>query len=618
MSDILYHYYERELLFMRQLSQQFAKQYPAAAGRLLLEPNRSVDPHVERLIEAFAFLSGRIQQKLDDDFPELTDSLLSVLYPHYLAPVPSMTVVQFELEPANAQPTGLPIERGSRLHTQNVGDVPCLFRTCYPVTLWPLELVSAKFQPLPLRADLQPPPGSAAALCLKLESQGDMQLADLSLQTLRFHLHGDDELIAELYELIFNNAIQVEFHSCDEGSRQPPVRLAPAQCIRHVGFERDEGLLPYRNESFLGYRLLTEFFTFPKKFHFVDLGGWEHAVKANFGKKVEVVIYLNRTIASLEREVNASTFRLGCTPLVNLFEKTAEPIPLTHAPTEYRVVPDVHQQSEMEVYSVDAVQSVEPHSAVRYKPFYSVRHDNPWNPADEQDAYWCASRRQSMKEGDDGTDVYLRLVDLNFDPRRPATAALVVHTTCTNRDLPIKLQQSGNSVAFELESAVPLKRIRCLHTPTAPRRPPLRRHAHWRLISHLTLNHLSITDPVEGRATLQEILRLYDFSNSQDGQQRDAVNRQIIEGISAVNSRRVVGRTGGPTAGGFCRGVEVTIELDEQKYLGTGAFLFACVLERFLGLYASVNSFTQLVAKTKEGNGVLSKWPPRAGETQIL
>ena len=223
-----------------------------------------------------------------------------------------------------------------------------------------------------------------------------------------------------------------------------------------------------------------------------------------------------------------------------------------------------------------------------------------------------------MKEGDDGTDVYLRLVDLNFDPHRPATAALVVHTTCTNRDLPIKLQQSGNSLAFELESAVPLRRIRCLHTPTAPRRPPLRRHAQWRLISHLALNHLSITDPVEGRATLQEILRLYDFSNPQDGQQRDAVNRQIIEGITAVNSQRVVGRTGGPTAGGFCRGVEVTIELDEQKYLGTGAFLFACVLERFLGLYASVNSFTQLVAKMKEGNGVLKKWPPRAGETQIL
>ncbi len=102
MSEALYPYYERELLFIRQLAQEFAKRYPAAAGRLLLEPNRSSDPHVERLIESFALLAGRVHHKLDDEFPELTDAMLGVLYPHYLAPVPSMAIIQFDLDPGRS------------------------------------------------------------------------------------------------------------------------------------------------------------------------------------------------------------------------------------------------------------------------------------------------------------------------------------------------------------------------------------------------------------------------------------------------------------------------------------------------------------------------------------
>ena len=161
-------------------------------------------------------------------------------------------------------------------------------------------------------------------------------------------------------------------------------------------------------------------------------------------------------------------------------------------------------------------------------------------------------------------------------------------------------------------------RILCLRTPTITLRPPLRRGAYWRLISHLSLNHLSITDPVEGKQALQEILRLYDFSDPEAGQQMSAVTRQVIEGILSVSSRRVVGRTGTPVSSGFARGVEVAIEFDEQKYVGTGVFLFASVLERFLGLYASINSFSQLVATTKQGEGILKKWPPRAAEQQLL
>jgi type VI secretion system protein ImpG len=263
------------------------------------------------------------------------------------------------------------------------------------------------------------------------------------------------------------------------------------------------------------------------------------------------------------------------------------------------------------------VTSVDPTTGVttEYQPFYSFRHGTN---RDSQRAFWYMTRRPSLTEGDRGSDAYISLVDLDFDPRLPATATLVVRTSCTNRELPVLLAQAGDRLHLELEAAAPLSRIRCLRSPSMPMRPPLRRGAHWRLISHLSLNHLSITDSVEGRAAFQEILRLYDFTDPDASPQQASVTRQIIEGITAVSSRRVVGRTGGPTASGFAKGTEVTIEFDEQKYVGTGVFLFACVLERFLGLYASINSFSQLIARMKQGEGYIKKWPPRAAEHRLL
>lgn len=620
MSDSLYNYYERELIFIRQLAQEFAKQYPAAAGRLLLEPNRSIDPHVERLIESFALLAGRIHHKLDDEFPELTDALLGVLYPHYLAPVPSMAIIEFKLDPARAQlPNGFLIDRGSRLHTQAVGSppLPCKFRTGYPVTLWPVELTAARVQGPPFPAEVEPPQGTQAILRLRLDCQANMQFAALSLDKLRFYLAGDNQVIASLYELIFNHAVRVEYRPVEKNSKLPVIRLTPEECLQPFGFERSEGLLPYPNQSFLGYRLLTEYFAFPYKFLFLDLGGWRQVAKAGYQKQIEVIVYLNRTIASVEQGIDVQAFRLGCTPIINLMEQIAEPIPLSQARHEYRILPDVTHPQGMEVYSVDSVTSVDPTTGIttEYQPFYSFRHGRT---RDSQRAFWYASRRPSLAEGDRGTDVYLNLVDLDFDPRLPATATLVIRTTCTNRELPGLLMQAGDRLHLELEAAAPLARIRILRSPSLPIRPPLRRGAHWRLISHLSLNHLSITDPVEGRAALQEILRLYDFTDPEIASQQASINRQLIDGITSVSSRRVVGRTGGPTASGFAKGVEVTVEFDEQKYVGTGVFLFACVLERFLGLYASINSFSQLVARLKQGEGYLKKWPPRAAEHRLL
>jgi type VI secretion system protein ImpG len=616
-SEVLYPYYERELIFIRQLGQEFAKRYPAAAGRLLLESERTADPHVARLVQAFALLAGRIHYKLDDEFPELTESLLAILYPHYLAPVPSMSIVQFELDPARSKlPDGFRIPRHSRVRSQPIGTTHCRFRTGYPVTLWPVTVAAAEFLLPPFPTGILPPPKTAAVLRLELECQSGLTFSELSLDRLRFYISFVGPL---LYEFLFHNALRVVFRSPERSSGLEPVVKSPEDCLHPVGFEADEGLIPYPRQSFPGYRLLTEFFLYPSKFMFFDLSGFRELAAAKFSKRVEVLIFLDRGGENLENAITAETFCLGCSPVVNLFEQVAEPVPLSHARYEYKVVPDVAHQEGMEVYSVDGVTCTDPVAGKSwdYQPFYSLRHTRG---RDEGKAFWYASRRPSLRENDKGTDVFLTLVDLNFDPHLPADANLIIRTTCTNRDLPNALRQAGERLAFELEAAAPLKRVRCLRSPSPTLRPPLRRGAHWRLISHLNLNYLSLSDDEQGLEALREILRLYDFSETDTSRPASSINDQIIEGLLSVKSRRVVGHTPDMTdgEGGFCRGVEVTVELDEDRFMGTGMFLFACVLEKFLGLYVSINSFTQLIVRSRPTNRLSRRWAPRAGEQRLL
>jgi type VI secretion system protein ImpG len=616
MSDTLFPYYERELIFIRQFAQDFAKQYPAAAARLRLEQAQSTDPHIERLLEGFALLAGRIQRKLDDEFPELTDALLGLLYPHYLAPVPSMAVVQFDVDiERGTPPDGFRIERNSTLATPPLAEGTCQYRTGYPVTLWPIAVTGAELLTPPFPAGLQAPPRTPAALSLRLEFPGSLTLAELSLDRLRFFLSGEGHVIAKLYGLLFNHATKVVFRSPSAETPLPPIVLPPSKCLFQVGFGADEILLPYPRRSFPGYCLLTELFTFPSKFQFLDLSGFQQARKAGYDKQVEVVIFLNQPVGMLQQAVDAQTFRLGCTPIINLFEQTAEPINVSQLRHEYRIVPDVARPLSTEIYSVDAVTSVDPVTSklTEYQPFYSFRHGvSP----ETQRAFWYAARRPAPDER--GTDVYLTLVDLDFNPTQAADKTLVVRTTCTNRNLPDQLQRLGEQLPLKLEAAAPLLGIRCLRTPTRPLRPPLRRRAYWRLLSHLSLNHLSLADADEGLDALKEILHLYDYSDTKLDAQLASVNRLLVEGLTALKSRQVVGRVGPAATGGFAVGIEVTATFDEKNYVGTGVFLVASVLERFLGQYASINSFTQLVAKTVQGEGVLKKWPPRVGDLPLL
>ncbi|MGO9601376.1 MAG: type VI secretion system baseplate subunit TssF [Isosphaeraceae bacterium] len=613
MPDDLLDYYNRELTFIRRLGAEFAAANPKIAKRLRLSTDGAADdPHVERLIEAFAYLTARIRTKLEDQFPELTASLLDVLYPHYLAPIPSLSIVQFKIDQEQDQLTsGFTLPRHTELETEPVRDEPCRFRTCYPVTLWPIELRSAVLAQAPLPAPVTPYFDEAAAvlrLGLSCSSQ-DVDFATLGIDTLRFFLKGQPHHVHRLYELLFNHAIGVVVTRATA-----PIEplLLGSDVIGQVGFGLEEGLIPYPPRSFLGYRLLTEYFILPQKFLFVDFNLSAIRDKSGLGNKLVIYVYFSRLAPELTRNISTDTFQLGCTPIVNLFQQRADPISLSHTSFEYQVVPDRRRPMALEIYSIDRVSASSPDGqSAEFRPFFSIKHAADRGP---DKTYWHASRRPAeatMATGDRGTELFLSLVDPRFQPTGDAGSVLEVQTTCLNRDLPLNLPYGGDQPRLQLrEGSGPISRIRCLTPPTPTFRPDLGHGLLWRLISHLSLNHLSLVEK-GGEDALREILKLYDFVDSAETQAQ-------ISGILSVKSRRVVGavRSEGPLT--FCRGVEVTLQFDEDRYTGSSLFLFASVLEHFLGLYCTLNSFTKLVATVKGREGELRRWPPRMGENVLV
>jgi type VI secretion system protein ImpG len=388
-----------------------------------------------------------------------------------------------------------------------------------------------------------------------------------------------------------------------------PIFIPAGESLRQVGFSEDEALLPYTKRSFTGYRLLTEYFAFPYKFLFFDVHGLDKAIAAKFGSHFDILIHL-KDVTPPVAPVTGETFKLGCTPVINLFQKLTDPIYVSQQQYEYHVLPDVHRQLTTEIYSIDEVftTDLETNISREFSPFYSLKHAY----GEESDkSYWYATRRASERLEDEGTEIFISLVDSKFNPNVPAVEVLNVKATCTNRDLPGRLPFGGKEGDFELEGSALLSRIRCLTKPTDTVRPPMRRAAHWRLISQLSLNYLSIVQSEDGEPdAMREILHLYNLADS-------TVTRRQILGLTGVESRKAIRQIGERIGTGFVRGIETTLTFDEEQFVGSGMFLFACVLERFLGLYVSMNSFNQVNIRSEQREEIIKRFPARAGTLEL-
>ncbi|GAB3554545.1 type VI secretion system baseplate subunit TssF [Noviherbaspirillum agri] len=605
--DALLPYYERELTYLRRLSHDFAKQYPKVAGRLLLSGETCEDPHIERLVESFAFLAGRIHKKLDDELPEVTDSLLQVVYPQYLRPFPSVSIAHFDAGGASAQLTAaVRIPRGTTLNTRAVRGAPCKFRTAFDVDIWPITITKAAHESVfgtdGLRSALVSAVGSVVRIDLSCQSEST-GFDKLGIGKLRVFMNGDPSVIALLREALFLKAVGVwiAFPTSSLKIELPKTAITPA------GFGENETLLEQDARTSSAYQLLLEYLAFPEKFNFFDLD--LSVPKGKFPpntRHIEIRIGVGGTQDSSENlleRIGKDNFVLGCTPIINLFSQKPEPIRVAHTASSYPIIVDSRRPHAYEIYDIRRVyrvrQSAEGEDIAEFRPFFSLRHGEPH---EGHARYWHASH-----VGDDCDDKYtmeLSLVDPDMRVDQPEANTLSLDLICTNRDLPSQLPFGLLDGDLFMEGGSIAKTIRMLRKPTPSYRFPRGRWAHWRLISHLSLNHLSLSG--QGVDAIREVLSLHDISRSN-------ANARQIGGIVGIEHRSSTARLQGNPFPSFVRGIEIRMTIDETHYAGIGLSTFVQILDRFFGLYVHTNSFTRLTIVSHQSGEELIKCPPRNG-----
>ncbi|MDE2368876.1 MAG: type VI secretion system baseplate subunit TssF [Burkholderiales bacterium] len=622
MDPRLLRYYNEELRHLREMGAEFAAQFPKIAARIGLEGLEVTDPYVERLLEGFAFLAGRIQLKLDAEFPRFTQRLLEIVYPQFLAPVPAMLIAR--LQPDLGDPAlaaGVTFARGSALLGRAAGATPCEFRTAHDVAMWPLELAQVEYfthaADLPLAA-LPELRRYRSGLRLRLRTTAGLDFKQIGIDDLRLHCAGIDEVAYKLHELACGSLI---------GALVLPTRRpAPwhealgADCVEAAGYGDDEALLPPTLHGFQGHRLLQEYFAFPQRFLFFDLCGLGEALRRHGGTEVDIVLLFGRAEDALLQAVDASSLALHCVPAVNLLERRCDRIHVGPESAEFHVVPDRTRPLDFEVHSVTEVLGYGSgvNAEWRFLPFYSAFHLEDGH----HDAYYAlqreprllsqAQQREGPRTGYVGTEIYLSVVDAHEAPFPAELRQLGVRALCTNRDLPLLMPigQAGGDLT-PVQTA-PIQRIDVLRGPSRPQSALREGSAAWKLINQLSLNHLSLTDTdaEQGAAALRQILRLYASAG-------DAGAQRQIDGLRSVRLAGVVRRLPMPGPITFGRGVEARIEIDDLAFEGASAFLLGCVLERFLARHVSLNGYTQTRLHSS-GRGDILVGPPRCGARPIL
>ena len=591
-------YYEAEMRYLREAGKEFAEAFPDRAKMLNIDRIGERDPHVERLFEGFAFLMGRLRRKLDDELPELTEGLVSMLWPHYLRMIPSLSILELtpndgtlqrpETVPAGLEVLSDPIALDPQ--AANGGDhVECVYRTTQTVELYPLRLMEAGAH---TRED------GRSVLRMRFAQSKQGRQERYQVPRLRVYLHADRPLALALYAALTSEPVAM--HVRVPGS--PPDRPGAPQAIpglhlEPAGFAAGERLWPKPDNAFGGYQLLLEYFTFPEKFMFVDLVGLELDAIPPDAAYFDVEVVLNRPFPA-DMRFSADNLRLNCTPVINLFALEAEPISVTHFENEYRVRAMAAQGDHVEPYSVETVRGFEAGSGKRfeYAPFAAFRHRGGMLRHDMPERYF----HTRVRRGPSGRfDTWVVLGGHAWELQQAVLGeTLSLSVVGTNGMLPRKGLRAA-AISRMGGGFTHIAAVRNLTAPTLPLYPPTADRFHWRVLSHLAPNYLSLLDA----EVLRGSLALYDWT---DGE----LNRRRIEAILHVRQlplQKLV-------KGGLLRGVEIEVTLDTARFAGEGDVeLFGEMLHRFLALYATVNLFTRL-AIVAQPSGARRVWPDSKGE----
>ncbi|MBD2810676.1 type VI secretion system baseplate subunit TssF [Xenorhabdus sp. Vera] len=624
MDSKLLEYYNRELVYLREMGKEFAERYPKVANRLGMHGIDVADPYVERLMEGFAFLTSRIQLKMDAEFPRFSEQLLEMLYPNYLSPTPSMAIVELQPDTSKGDIShGFLVPRGMLMHCQTLkkDGITFQYATTQNVVLQPLHLKNVELGKIPANLPLVAlnlnQHGAISALRIHFSCKEKFFLNELDLSKLVFFLSGPDIQSQQLLELIMEHSVGIV---CRTLGNQPQYQVLPDISPHHEGFDDDQSLFPNDPRNFSGYRQLQEYFAFPARFQFFSISGMDSLLKQTTEKsEFELILLLNKADHDLESLVDISYLTLNCTPVINLFPKVTERITVKESSNEYHLVVDNSRPLDYEIFSVQRLHGtdIKNKEAQIFRPFWSTFSNDKGNYG----AYFSLHRdlrvlsenahHYGTRSSYIGTEAFVSIVDEQHSPWPNQLKFLTADVMCTNRDLSTMLRQQDLD-NFAMLDSIPIDKIVFLKRPTIPHPALAQGSTPWKLISQLQLNYLNFMDKddEQGTQSLRQLLSLY--ANLAE----PAIVRQI-NGIRHCSLKTVYRRVPEPGPIMFARGVNIRLEVNEQEFAGTTPWLLGSVLDKLFSHLVTMNSFTEMTLYSQQ-RGDIGFWPARMGNKKLI
>ncbi|MGF6441811.1 type VI secretion system baseplate subunit TssF [Paraburkholderia youngii] len=614
-------YYSRELTYMREMAGEFAAQHPKIARRLGMEGIDVADPYVERLIEAFCFMSARTQIKLDAEFPRFTQRLLEVVYPNYVAPTPAIAVAQLRPSLREGDFTkGLKVPRDSMLRSAiPPGEqTACEFRSSQDVTLWPIEIVEARLTAVPpdipdTDRHLLPHVQLRGALRLRLRTTGEVKFSQMTnFDRLPIYIGGDERIASHLFELIHAGSVASVVRAY--GASRDEGHVVAKTPVAFEGLQAEQCLLPLSWNTFHGHNLLQEYFACRQRFYFFALTQLAAGLARVDSKEAEIVLLLDRLPEELATHVDAARFLLFCTPVINLFRKRTDRVEINRAQTDFHLLADRTRPLDYEIFSVSRVfgQRAQTSLEVEFNPLYQTLHSDVGNHGRyfsvrrEQRALSANARRYGTRTPYIGTEVYVSLVDQAEAPYADDIRYLSVEAWVTNRDLPRLIPRNGKT-DLTMSDSVPIEGVRLVHAPSAPRAPYASGETAWRLIRQLSFNYMPLAelDHSDGGQALRNMLGLFIAPGERE-------QARQIEALVGARTEPVVRRLPGDGLLVYGRGVRCELTVDETGFSGISPYLFGLVLEHYLARHVSINVFTETELRSMQ-RGLITQWRPRMG-----
>lgn len=596
----LVHYYQEELDYLRSSGKEFAKQHPKIARRLELTNGESPDPQVERLLESFAFLTARLSRAIDDRFPQTAQALLSVLYPHLINPIPAMAIAKIQID-ASQIPVdkGYYLEKGTKLLAHSVEDVQCRFQTVYDTHLWPLTIEAISLESKDA-FHFEQSPEHHWFLKISLHSKS-APIKAMHLNELLFHINCHWIKANLFYEALFSEyagriyvATDTEKTALEIGDLEP------------VGYNSNELALPVPDYSLHHYALFQEYFHFSEKFLFFRITGLQKAIRSLAPEnQLHILIPLKSATIFQEKGIDASIFSLNCLPVVNLFERFADPIRIHHRQLRYRLIPDVRRERTTEVYSIQHVEGLEEKNQdiIAYKPYYGLE-----TRTNDNGHYWIAQRVQANLRGIPGTDIYLSFINRNFNPIKAKDIIVTAKVLCTNRYLTDQLTEGS---LLQPEGKAPILKITLLNKPASQNHTMLDGESLWMLVSQLSTQYLGLLNTKHSLNALKEFLYLFA------GRYPDKPTA-AIDDLRNLTINHITRRFGQDAWRGFVKGYKVQLEMEKTNHEGGSNLILGTILKAYFGSLVSWNSFIECSLNDGKNKGEWMQWKPQSGvQTQL-